>query len=59
MAVKNINVKLVKSRFVPNPKQRGTLKALGLWRIGQSTEHQDNSVIRGMIFKVKHLVEIL
>lgn len=59
MATNKIKVKLVKSRFVQNPKQRGTLRALGLWNINQVKEHDDNEVIRGMIFKVKHLVEIL
>lgn len=59
MASKKINVKLVKSRFVQNPKQRGTLRSLGLWKIGQVKEHDDNAVVQGMIFKVKHLVEII
>lgn len=59
MAGKKIKIKLIKSRFVPAPEQRGTLRALGLWKIGQIKEHEDNQVIRGMVFKVKHLVEIV
>lgn len=59
MATKKIKIKLVKSRFVENPSQRGTLKALGLWKINQVKEHDDNPVIQGMVFKVKHLVEVI
>jgi|NGEPerStandDraft_9_1074522.scaffolds.fasta_scaffold228171_1 large subunit ribosomal protein L30 len=38
--------------------QRGTVKALGLKRIGHTVEKDDRPEIRGMIFKVKHLVEV-
>ena len=38
--------------------QRGTVRALGLKRIGQTVEKDDRPEIRGMIFKVKHLVEV-
>jgi large subunit ribosomal protein L30 len=38
--------------------QRGTVKALGLKRIGQTVEKDDRPEIRGMIFKVRHLVEV-
>jgi large subunit ribosomal protein L30 len=38
--------------------QRGTVRALGLKRIGQIVEKEDRPEIRGMIFKVKHLVEV-
>lgn len=54
-----IKIKLVKSRFGRKKDQQGTLAALGLRKINQVKEHDDNSVIRGMIFKVKHLVEVL
>jgi large subunit ribosomal protein L30 len=40
------------------PDQKGTMRALGLRRIGHSVTHEDTPVIRGMIFKVKHLVEV-
>ena len=40
------------------PKQRGTLRALGLRGISQSREHDDNPVIRGMLAKVPHLVRV-
>ena len=40
------------------PKQRGTLRALGLRGISQTREHDDNPVIRGMINKVPHLIRV-
>jgi large subunit ribosomal protein L30 len=38
--------------------QRRTVRALGLKRIGHTVEKEDRPEIRGMIFKVKHLVEV-
>lgn len=38
--------------------QRGTVRALGLKRIGHTVDKEDRPEIRGMIFKVKHLVEV-
>ena len=38
--------------------QGRTLKALGLGKIGRTVEQVDNPGIRGMIFKVQHLVEV-
>lgn len=35
-----------------------TLKALGLGKIGRSIDQVDNESVRGMIFKVKHLVKV-
>jgi large subunit ribosomal protein L30 len=40
-------------------RQRETLRSLGLRRIGQSAEHEDTPQIRGMIHKVRHLVEVV
>lgn len=39
-------------------RQRATLKALGLRKLNQSVEHDDNAVIRGMVQKVNHLVVV-
>ena len=39
-------------------RQRRTMEALGLRRIRHSVQHEDNAVIRGMIDKVRHLVEV-
>ncbi len=38
--------------------QRRTIRALGLRRLGQTVEHGDSRVVRGMIQKVRHLVEV-
>ena len=44
---------------IGSPKdQRGTIRALGLKRINDTVEQDDTDVIRGMVFKVKHLVEV-
>lgn len=39
-------------------KQRGTMRALGIKRIGHSVVHDDKPEIRGMIRVVEHLVEV-
>ena len=39
-------------------RQRRTMEALGLRRIRHWVKHEDNPVIRGMIIKVRHLVEV-
>jgi large subunit ribosomal protein L30 len=38
--------------------QKRTIEALGLRRLGHSVEHGDNRAVRGMITKVRHLVEV-
>lgn len=38
--------------------QRSTLRALGLRRLGQTVEHGDSSTLRGMIFKIRHLISV-
>lgn len=44
---------------IGHPKdQKETIRALGLRRLNQTVVQQDNPVIRGMIFKVRHLVEV-
>ena len=54
---KTLNVTLVKSAIGYTESQK-TVRALGLRRLGQTIQHQDTPVIRGMINKVSHLVEI-
>lgn len=55
---KKLKVTLVKSGIGRLEKQKRTLKALGLEKIGQEVIHNDNDAIRGMIFVVKHLVSV-
>ena len=38
--------------------QKRTIEALGLRRLGHTVEHGDNRAIRGMVLKVRHLVEV-
>ncbi|HWF34467.1 MAG TPA: 50S ribosomal protein L30 [Solirubrobacteraceae bacterium] len=47
-----------KSRNGCDKKQLATLRSLGLRRIGHSVEHNDSPQIRGMVHKVRHLVEV-
>jgi large subunit ribosomal protein L30 len=47
-----------KSRNGCDKRQLDTLRSLGLRRIGQTVEHPDSPQIRGMIHKVRHLVEV-
>jgi len=53
-----LRVKQIKSKIGANERQKRTLKALGLKKINDTVTHEDNSVIRGMIRKVSHLVEM-
>lgn len=53
-----LKVTQVRSQIGRKYDQERTLKALGLGRIGKTHELPDNDSIRGMIFKIKHLVEV-
>lgn len=55
---KKLRITLVKSPIGYSRRQKGTVKALGLRRMKQSVVQEDNSVIRGMVSKVSHLVEV-
>jgi large subunit ribosomal protein L30 len=47
-----------KSTIGYSKDQKETVKSLGLTKLGKSVVHADNPSIRGMIFKVRHLVEV-
>ena len=53
-----LKVTQVRSSIGTKPKQRGTLRALGLRGISSSRDHEDNPIVRGMIAKVPHLVTV-
>jgi len=55
---KELKIKLVKSPIGYSQRQKGTVAALGLKKINQVVTHNDTDVIRGMITKVSHLVEV-
>lgn len=48
----------VKSATSRGDKQRGTIRALGLKRLGHSVVHEDKPEIRGMIRAVEHLLKV-
>ena len=53
-----LKVTQVRSAIGTKPKQRGTLRALGLGRIGKTHVLPDTPDVRGQIQKVPHLVTI-
>jgi large subunit ribosomal protein L30 len=53
-----LTVTQIKSGIGTNPKHRGTLRALGLGRIGKSNTLPDRPEIRGMLARVPHLVKV-
>ena len=53
-----ITVTQIRSAIGSKPKQRGTLRALGLRRINHTVEQPDRPEIRGMVNRVPHLVKV-
>lgn len=53
-----LKVTQVRSALSRGAKQQGTIRALGLRRLGQTVTHDDKPEIRGMIRRVEHLVEV-
>lgn len=55
---KKLIIKLKKSTIGALPKHKQTVEALGLRKMNQVVEKQDNPQMRGMIAQVKHLLEV-
>jgi large subunit ribosomal protein L30 len=55
---KRLRITWVKSSIGYSRRQKATIRALGFKRLGQTVEQKDTSVIRGMVNKVSHLVEV-
>ena len=53
-----LKVTQIRSAIGTKPKQRGTLRALGLGKIGKTHILRDKPDIRGMINTVPHLIEV-
>jgi len=53
-----VRVTQVRSKIGQTEKHRGTLRALGLGKIGKTVEHDDGPVLAGMLRKVRHLVKV-
>jgi large subunit ribosomal protein L30 len=56
--VTNLRVTQVKSQIGESPRHRGTLRALGLGKIGRSAEHAESPQLAGMLRRVRHLVRV-
>ena len=56
--VPKLRVTQVRSQIGNSQRHRGTLRALGLGKIGRSAEHEDGPVLAGMLRKVRHLVRV-
>ena len=56
---KTLRVKQVRSGIGCPREMRETLKALGLGKVNRVAERPDNQVVRGMINKIPHLVEVV
>lgn len=54
-----VTVRQIKSASGHRKDQQATLDALGIRRMQHVVEHEDTPQIRGMIFKVRHLVEVV
>jgi large subunit ribosomal protein L30 len=53
-----VRITQVRSQIGETQKHKGTLRALGLGKIGKTVEHDDGPVLAGMLRKVRHLVKI-
>lgn len=53
-----LKITLVKSPIGAVPKQKATVKAMGLRKLNKTVELPDNNAVRGMIQSVRHLVKV-
>jgi len=53
-----LRITQVRSQIGQTERHRGTLRALGLGRIGQTREHTESPQLAGMLRKVRHLVKV-
>ena len=57
-AAKKVTVRWVKSQIGFDRRQRATLRGLGFRRLNQRVSLEDTPSVRGMIYKVRHLVVV-
>jgi large subunit ribosomal protein L30 len=55
----SVRIRQVKSGIGYDKRQKATLKALGLGRVGRTRVQPDNPQVRGMIAKIPHLVHVI
>jgi large subunit ribosomal protein L30 len=53
-----VKITQVRSKIGQSERHRGTLRALGLGKIGRSVEQEQGPVLDGMLRKVRHLVRV-
>ena len=53
-----VRITQTRSQIGQSQKHRGTLRALGLGKIGRSAEHTESQQLDGMLRKVRHLVKV-
>jgi large subunit ribosomal protein L30 len=53
-----LRITQVKSSNGSNPKQRDTLRTLGLGKIGRTSERDDHPTVLGLLHSVRHLVKV-
>lgn len=58
MAASTLTITQVRSPNGSSQKQRDSLRTLGLGRIGKRVERTDDAVVRGLVQRVSHLVEV-
>jgi large subunit ribosomal protein L30 len=56
--VSAVTIEQVRSANGTDPKQKATLKALGLGRIGKAVEQEDSPQLQGQLRVISHLVEV-
>jgi large subunit ribosomal protein L30 len=56
--VSTVRIKQVRSGVGQSHRHLGTLRALGLGKIGRTAEHKDSPELRGMLRHVNHLVRV-
>jgi large subunit ribosomal protein L30 len=56
--VSSVKITQVRSTVSQSYRHEGTLRALGLGKIGRSVEHKDSPELRGMLRHVRHLVRV-
>jgi large subunit ribosomal protein L30 len=56
--VAKLRVTQIRSQIGNSKRHRGTLRALGLGKIGRSNEHEESPTLAGMLRKVRHLVRV-
>ena len=53
-----LRITQVRSSIGQSERHRGTLRALGVGKIGKTAEQEDTPVVKGMLRKVRHLVQV-